>query len=291
MPTLLLDRTPIVSRYGEARVRQARQEARPAGPGRPGTIRVPGPLWRVNQLDQSFYAWDEFQNSANNCGPSCVCMVMDYAIGVPLGVDQVLDGEYPGGHRLGVTYVDDHVAYLNGHGVPTTSRAGIGGLEEFRQLLRAQVRGGYLAIVLGDFLSPNYGHFEVCYGVDEAGGDTLFLNPYHGTDQGLSWGEAWAHCQNRGGYVLCTRRGRHAYAVAPESWTAATVAGAVNVRFGPSTREGVARTAPAQTRYPFDYYTDDGEAIDGGDPPTRWHYSVALGGWVADAVLTAWARA
>ena len=106
----------------------------------------------------------------------------------------------------------------------------------------------------------------------------------------LSWDGAWLHCQNTGGWVIVPHRGRAAYQVSSESWTAQTIASPVHVRVGPSTSELIRQTVSANTRFSFTQYTDNGEAIDGGDPASRWHYSVDADGWIADAVLQDWVR-
>jgi hypothetical protein len=291
MAQLAFDRDHL-ARFGKPAVQPVLkgQDGRPVPvpPSRPGTAQVPGPLYWVNQFDQRFYPWGEFQNHSLNCGPSCVCMVMDYARGVILGVDQVLDREYGPGFE-GLTYVDHHVQFLKDHGVPTDGQQ-VGTLVEYRNILQSQVSSGYLTIVLGDFLLENVGHFEVCYGTDEPGQETLWLNPYQDEFMTLSWDGAWLHCQNTGGWVIVPHRGRAAYQVSSESWTAQTIASPVHVRVGPSTSELIRQTVSANTRFSFTQYTDNGEAIDGGDPASRWHYSVDADGWIADAVLQDWVR-
>lgn len=242
----------------------------------------------VDQLDRSA-PYDGAWNGLNNCGPACVAMVLYYTHGRMFYPDAIVD-EMRGEDHLGYTSVADIVRYLDGHGVPA-SAAWVDTFDRFRQALRQQVALGHLTIALfyADFAHDQGGHFMVCYGVDDPGADTRWLNPWKGVRLSLGWLEAW---ENFRSWMVLTHRGYHAgYRVFAERWQARTISARVNLRTGPGRSHKVIDVLPPGTAIHLMQYTDDGEAIEGGYPPTRWHFGTplignrALRGWVADAVL------
>lgn len=284
----------------------------PSDTGEGGVASIVEGVRPINQLDLSM-PWDgNFNNYLNNCGPSCVSMVLMHATGKRAWPDEIADWMQGENHK-GYTYVEDQARYLSAHGVPTVAKQA-SSLAEFQSLLRGQIDNGRLAIILvyWDFDANKGGHFEVVTAVDEPGMDVGCINPWKGTRPTFEWGYLWGN--SLGGWVICPKKGRKTapkpqpdqdaskgttsaiseklrwtYNVQPESWSAFTKI-EVNVRSGPGSQFDILRTIPEDKSVKLTYYTDKGESVPESDPDTRWHYSPGRRGWIFDGGLHRWKK-
>ena len=239
---------------------------------------------KVDQLDLTM-PWDGFNNYLNNCGPSCVSMVLCQARQVRMWPDAIVDWMRGEGHS-GYTSSVDLDRFLDAHGVPS-SHGQFTSLADFKARIREQVSGNRLTIILiwADQQANSGGHFVVVYGCDEPNADVAVMNPWHGVVNTYGWDTLYSELKS-GRYRVLALKGPQRFTAYPESWTAWTTTG-VNLRREPFITSPIIKVLPSARRYTLTKYTDGGTAV-GPTGNRRWHYNGE--GWVSDVYLYRWER-